>query len=81
MPFISVPLKAAETVDLVGPISKYLKQEYKDEANLDAIAQFAELRESCVVRSPEKHDSGLRVLQRYFLAMSRSLFNHVVTVC
>lgn len=71
--WVSVPTKTAGKVDLTTPLAKFVADEYQqDPAKLkDAVREFDELRDKCVVRPPEKHESGYNALAKYVTSKRR----------
>jgi hypothetical protein len=64
--WVEVPCKLAGTVNLVAPLAKFVADEYQqDPAKLkDAVREFGELREACIVKPPEKHESGYKAVAK-----------------
>lgn len=64
--FVSVPSKLAEAVNFAAPLGTFIASEYAAETgNYSApIAELNHLRETCVQRRPEVHESGLKALNR-----------------
>ena len=65
--WVDVPSKLAGSIDLVAPLAKFVADEYQqDPAKLkDAVKEFTELREACIVKPPEKHESGYKAVAKY----------------
>ena len=66
MVFLALPFKETEKVDFRPPLSKFIKDEYEMNAD-DYAASFNELntiRDACVARHPELHESGTRAVHR-----------------
>lgn len=66
---ISVPLKKSQFVELVKPLSKYIKNTFSDEKLHDvkeALAELNQLRSNAALKSLDKHETSLEVLQRYY---------------
>uniref|UniRef100_H3DHV4 Programmed cell death 6-interacting protein n=1 Tax=Tetraodon nigroviridis TaxID=99883 RepID=H3DHV4_TETNG len=68
--FISVPLKKSSEVDLVKPLSKFVRATYQtsdEQAEyIRAVEELNKLRKSAVGRPLDKHESSLEVLLRYY---------------
>lgn len=65
--WVQVPTKAAAPVSLAEPLALFVANEYNSDpaALKDAVRELAELRDACVVRPPEKHESGYNALAKY----------------
>ncbi|EGD72559.1 hypothetical protein PTSG_00583 [Salpingoeca rosetta] len=68
MAFVSVNPKKAQHVSFVEPLAKFVSREYQqDPATLkEPVKELSELRDSCIVKAPEKHDSGLKAVMKYY---------------
>lgn len=65
---LQVPLKKSQNVDLIKPLTKYIKTTFSEEKlndTKDALAELNQLRANAVVKSLDKHETSLEVLQRY----------------
>eukprot|EP00112_Aurelia_sp_Birch-Aquarium-sp1_P025588 Seg858.7 transcript_id=Seg858.7/GoldUCD/mRNA.D3Y31 product="Programmed cell death 6-interacting protein" protein_id=Seg858.7/GoldUCD/D3Y31 len=66
---LQVPLKKSQNVDLIKPLTKYIKTTFSEEKlndTKDALAELNQLRANAVVKSLDKHETSLEVLQRYY---------------
>ena len=65
--WIELPTKKAHAVNFTSPLAKFVADEYQqDPATLkEAVQEFTNLRDACVVRPPEKHESGLKALEKF----------------
>ena len=64
---ISIPLKKSQSVELIKPLSNYIKNTFSDEKLHDtkeALAELNQLRSNAVLKSLDKHETSLDVLQR-----------------
>ena len=64
---INIPLKKSQFVELVKPLSKYIKNTFSDEKLHDvkeALAELNQLRSNAALKSLDKHETSLEVLQR-----------------
>lgn len=64
---ISVPLKKSQNVELIKPLSNYIKNTFSDEKLHDvkeALAELSQLRINATQKSLDKHETSLEVLQR-----------------
>ena len=63
---LAVPSKATKSVDLTGPLTRFVANNYDDKPSRyqDAISEFQQLREATVVKSPDKHETGLDLITR-----------------
>lgn len=69
--FLQVPLKKSTQVDFVKPLSKYIDNTFSGEVlneNKDSLAELNQLRGNAVVKSLDRHESSLEVVQRYMFA-------------
>lgn len=66
--FIAIPLKKAEPVAFQEPLAKFISREYNaDPAEYSAaVSTLSSLRDTCVVGTPQIHESGLNALSRYY---------------
>ena len=64
---VSVPAKATKSVDFTDKLPRFIANNYEEEANTfrDAIKELNVLRESTVIKSPDRHDTGLDLIIRY----------------
>lgn len=65
---LSIPLKKSQNVELVKPLSNYIKNTFSDEKlhdTKDALAELNQLRTNAVLKSLDKHETSLDVLQRF----------------
>ena len=63
---LAVPSKATKSVDFTGPLNRFVANNYDDQPSRyqDAISEFQGLREATVIRSPDKHETGLDLITR-----------------
>eukprot|EP00730_Choanoeca_flexa_P020286 TRINITY_DN9918_c0_g1_i1.p1 TRINITY_DN9918_c0_g1~~TRINITY_DN9918_c0_g1_i1.p1 ORF type:complete len:877 (+),score=239.98 TRINITY_DN9918_c0_g1_i1:62-2692(+) len=66
--WIQLPTKRAKPVRFTEPLARFVADEYhQDPATLkEAVQELTELRDACVVRPPEKHESGYKALCKYY---------------
>ena len=64
---LAVPSKATKSVDFTQPFLRFIGNNYDDQPSryADAVGEFYTLRESTVVRNPDKHETGLELINRY----------------
>ena len=65
--FLIIPLKKTQSVDFIKPLSNYIKNTFSGEVLnevKDSLAELNQLRSNAVVRSLDKHETSLEVLQR-----------------
>ena len=65
---LQVPLKKSQNADLIKPLTNYIKTTFSEEKlndTKDALAELNQLRANAVVKSLDKHETSLEVLQRY----------------
>ena len=65
--FLAVPSKSTKGVEFGPPFSRFIGSTYEDAPSKyhEPIREFAGLRESTVVRSPDKHETGLDLITRW----------------
>ena len=66
---LQIPLKKSQNVELIKPFSNYIKNTFSEEKlrdTKDALAELSQLRANAVVKSLDKHETSLEVLQRSF---------------
>ena len=66
--FLIIPLKKTQAVDFIKPLSNYIKNTFSGEVLnevKDSLAELNQLRSNAVVRSLDKHETSLEVIQRY----------------
>ena len=63
---LAVPPKATKSVDVNSVFLRFIGNNYDDTPSRysDAVSEFASLRESTVVRTPDKHETGLDLITR-----------------
>lgn len=68
MAFVSVAPKKAQKTSFVEPLAKFISREYQqDPADIkEPVKELTELRNACVVAAPEKHESGLKAVMKYY---------------
>ena len=64
---LAVPAKSTKSVDFTQPFTRFIANNYDDQPGKyhDAISEFNGLRESTVVRTPDKHETGLDLITRF----------------
>ena len=65
--FLIIPLKKTQPVDFIKPLSNYIKNTFSGEVLnevKDSLAELNQLRSNAVVRSLDKHETSLEVIQR-----------------
>lgn len=62
---LAVPPKQTKSVDF-SSFLRFIGNNYDDTPSryADAVSEFTGLRESTVVRTPDKHETGLELIQR-----------------
>ena len=71
--FLQVPIKKSQQVDFVKPLSKYISNTFSNDVlneNKDSLAELNQLRGNAVIKSLDKHESSLEVIQRYNFLVS-----------
>jgi len=63
---LAVPAKSTKSVDFMRPFTRFIGNNYDDQPSKyhEAISELNGLRESTVVRSPDKHETGLDLITR-----------------
>lgn len=63
---IALPAKATKSVDFTEKLPRFIANNYDDEPGKfrEAIKELNGLREACVIKSPDKHDTGLDLMIR-----------------
>ncbi|EDQ89503.1 uncharacterized protein MONBRDRAFT_32312 [Monosiga brevicollis MX1] len=66
--WIELPPKRAQHVSFTEPLIKFVANEYQqDPATLkEAVQELTDLRDACVVRPAERHESGLKAINKYY---------------
>jgi programmed cell death 6-interacting protein len=69
---LAVPAKATKSVDFVSPFNRFVANNYDEQPSRyqDAISEFQGLREATVVKSPDRHETGLDLITRYYDQLS-----------
>lgn len=64
--FLAVPSKSTKSVDFEKPFLRFIGNNYDDTPSryAESVKEFAMLRESTVVKSPDKHETGLDLITR-----------------
>ena len=64
---LAVPSKSTKSVDFQDKFPRFIGNNYDDEPSkfIDAIKELTSLREATVVKSPDKHETGLDLIIRY----------------
>ncbi|XP_064396654.1 programmed cell death 6-interacting protein-like isoform X2 [Halichondria panicea] len=65
---LAVPSKSTKSVDFSQAFLRFIGNNYEDTPSRynEPIKEFQTLRESTVVRSPDKHETGLDLIARYY---------------
>ena len=63
---LAVPSKATKQVEFSQPILRFIGNNYDDQPSrfADSVSELSQLRESTVVRAPDKHETGLELIIR-----------------
>lgn len=63
---LAVPSKSTKSVDFAAPFLRFIGNNYDDTPSryTEPIKEFQSLRESTVVRAPDKHETGLDLITR-----------------
>lgn len=63
---LSVPPKGTKAVELTQPFLRFIGLHFDDQPSKyhEAVSEFQMLRESTVVRAPDRHETGLDLIQR-----------------
>ncbi len=66
---LAVPPKDTKSVDFVKPFLRFIGNNYDDSPSKynDVVGEFSGLRESTVVKIPDKHETGLDLMTRWRL--------------
>ena len=66
---LAVPAKATKSVDFTERFPRFIGNNYDDEPAKfsEQIKELNGLREACVVKSPDRHETGLDLIIRYYL--------------
>ena len=64
---LAVPPKQTKSVEFSQSFLRFIGNNYDDTPSryADAVSEFTGLRESTVVRTPDKHETGLELIQRW----------------
>ena len=64
---VSVPAKATKPVDFTDKFPRFIANNYDDDPSnfREAIKELNVLRESTVIKSPDRHETGLDLIIRY----------------
>ena len=64
--FLSAPSKATKSVEFEKAFLRFIGNNYDDTPSryAEAVKEFSTLRESTVVKSPDKHETGLDLITR-----------------
>lgn len=64
---LTVPPKATKSVDFTQPFLRFIGNNYDDNASKyhEVVSEFSGLRESTVVKSPDRHETGLDLITRW----------------
>ena len=65
--FLAVPAKSTKSVDFQDKLVRFIEQNYDEKPSsfLDAIRELNVLRDSSVVKTPDRHETGLDLIVRY----------------
>ncbi|KAL5508811.1 hypothetical protein EMCRGX_G004061 [Ephydatia muelleri] len=65
---LAIPPKTTKSVDLVPAITRFIGNNYDDQPSkyVSALSELQTLREATVVKTPDKHDTGLDLICRYY---------------
>lgn len=63
---LSIPSKGTKAVDYQEKLPRFIGNNYDDDPSkfMDAIKEFNSLRDATVVKSPDKHETGLDLIIR-----------------
>ena len=63
---LSIPSKSTKSVDYQDKFPRFIANNYDDEPSkfMDAIKELNSLREATVVKTPDKHETGLDLIIR-----------------
>lgn len=63
---LAVPSKVTKSVDFVTPFNRFVANNYDEQPSRyqDAISEFQGLREATVVKTPDRHETGLDLITR-----------------
>ena len=69
--FLAAPAKATKSVEFDKVFLRFIANNYDDEPSkfAEAVKELSTLRESTVVRSPDKHETGLDLIARLVLTL------------
>lgn len=69
---LAVPAKSTKSVDFQEKFLRFIEQNYDEKPSSfsDAIKELNGLREACVVKSPDRHETGLDLIVRCVLIVS-----------
>lgn len=64
--FLSVPSKATKGVDFDKSFLRFIGNNYDDTPSryAESVKEFSMLRESTVIKTPDKHETGLDLITR-----------------
>lgn len=64
---LAIPPKTTKSVDLVPAITRFIGNNYDDQPSkyVSALSELQTLREATVVKTPDKHDTGLDLICRF----------------
>lgn len=64
---LTVPPKGTKSVDFQDKLSRFIAQNYDEDQPskfFEAIKELSSLRDSCVVKTPDLHETGLDLMLR-----------------
>ena len=64
---LAVPPKTTKSVDFMQAFLRFIGNNYDDTPSKyhEAVSEFSGLRESTVVKTPDKHETGLDLITRW----------------
>ena len=73
---LAVPPKGTKSVDFQDKFPRFIANNYDDEPSkfIDAIKELNGLRDATVVKTPDKHETGLDLIIRYGLIECKHKF-------
>ena len=78
---LAVPPKSTKSVDFQEKLPRFIANNYDDEPSkfMDAIKELNGLREACVVKTPDRHETGLDLIIRCdykYTILTTCIINH-----
>ncbi len=64
---LAVPAKTTKSVDFMQPFLRFIGNNYDDTPSKyhEVVSEFSALRESTVVKTPDRHETGLDLITRW----------------